>query len=110
MGFTFHLQHHSDPATGRKLDWIVNALKNIIEGQKQMTLDFSRLEADVTSIGTVVDSAVTLLQSVAQGIRDNVANQAELGKLADTIEVKATALGEAIAANQTPVEPAPPIE
>ena len=72
-----------------------------------MALDFSRVETEVSQIGTVVDSAVALLQAVAQDIRDNVANQAKLGQLADNLDAKATALGQAIEANQTPA-PTPP--
>lgn len=72
-----------------------------------MALDFTRLETEVSEIGTVVDSAVTLLQAVAQDIRDNVANQAKLGALADSLDAKAAALGAAIEANQAPTPPAP---
>jgi hypothetical protein len=103
----FHVHHHSDPAFERKLGRIEEALEIIIERLNRMALDFARIETEVSEIGTVVDSAVTLLQAVAQDIRDNVANQAKLNQLADNLDAKAAVLGQAIEANQTPA-PTPP--
>jgi hypothetical protein len=99
---TLHIHHHTDPALGRRLDRIEEALDTIIEGLQKMALDFNRLETEVTEIGTVVDSAVAVLQSVAQDNRDNIANQAKLGELADNLDAKAAALAAAIEAVPTP--------
>ncbi len=51
MGFTLHLQHHSDPATERKLNWIIKALQSLIEGHERMALDLTRLRAEISEIG-----------------------------------------------------------
>lgn len=92
----------SVPELSRRLARMEQALNLIIGKIEQMALDFVRLETEVAEIGTVVDSAVTLLNSVAQDIRDNIANQAKLGVLADNLDAKAAALGAAIEANTTP--------
>lgn len=92
----------SVPELSRRLARMEQALNLIIGKIEQMALDFVRLETEVAEIGTVVDSAVTLLNSVAQDIRDNIANQAKLGALADNLDAKAAALGAAIEANTTP--------
>jgi uncharacterized coiled-coil protein SlyX len=68
-----------------------------------MAIDFSRLETEVAEQGSVIQSAVTLLQQVAQGIRDNADNQRKVNAFADQLDAQANALAEAIAAN-TPAE------
>jgi hypothetical protein len=103
------INHHypnSDPDVARRLGRIEKALSHIIEKVEKMALDFVPLETEVAEIGTVVDSAVTLLGAIAQDIRDNIANQAKLAALATQLDDKARALGEAVAAN-TPADPAP---
>ena len=62
----------------------------------------------VNAQSTVVDSAVTLLQSLAQQIRDNVDNSDALNALADEIEANTSELADAVSAN-TPAEQ-PPVE
>lgn len=71
-----------------------------------MALNFQRLETEVAELSSVVDGVILLLTSLAQDIRDNVANQAKLEELATNIDSKANALAAAAAAN-TPAEPAP---
>jgi len=95
---------NSDPDISRRLGRIEKALTHIIEKVERMALDLGPITQEVTEIGTVVDSAVSLLQSIAQDIRDNIANQAKLSELATQLDTKATALGEAVAAN-TPADP-----
>lgn len=97
-------EHVSDPDTRRRLGGIEEALNTIIKRLNQMALNFSRLEAEVTEISSAVDSAVTLIQRIAQEIRDSITNQAKLEELANSLDAKATALAEAVAAN-TPAEP-----
>jgi ABC-type transporter Mla subunit MlaD len=68
----------------------------------------------VNAQSTVVDSAVTLLQSLAQQIRDNVDNSDALNALADEIEANTSELADAVSANtpaeQPPVEEQPPVD
>jgi chromosome segregation ATPase len=109
---TFFRRRDTDPEISRQLDRISEALIHLIRKTDRMALNFTRLENEVAELSTVVDSAVSLLQQVAQEIRDNVANQGKLEKLADSLDQKATVLGQAIAANTPGEEPEPvdPVE
>lgn len=79
-------------------------LTDIWKGIQALTLNFQRLETDVSNLTSVTQSVVTLLNSIAQEIRDSAANQAKLEELATKIESNATALSDAVVAN-TPTPP-----
>jgi hypothetical protein len=66
-----------------------------------MTAALDRISEEVTDIGNVVDGAVTLINNLAQEIRDNIGSEPALNALADTLDAKARALAEAVAANTT---------
>lgn len=71
-----------------------------------MSEQLDRLTTEVQQTGTVIDSAITLLNSLAQQIRDNATDPAALTQLADDLDAKQQALAAAITAN-TPASPAP---
>lgn len=64
-----------------------------------MSAELERLTTEVTEIGAVVDSAVTLINGLAQQIRDLATDPAALNALADELDTKANALAAAVAAN-----------
>lgn len=97
VGFTFHIQHHTDPATERKLDWIINALQYLIEGHQRMALDFSKLQAEISEIGADVAAIAQLVRTT------DPADQATINELADKLD----AHGKALEALITPPDPAP---
>jgi hypothetical protein len=66
--------------------------------------DLTRLTQEVAENTTVIESAVTLIEGLAQQIRDNIADQAKLEELADQLDSEANALAAKIAENT----PAPP--
>ena len=70
--------------------------------------DIDRLKTAVERNATVTGSAVTLIQGLAQQIRDAVDDPAELQALASSIETQAQGLADAITAN-TPTPPADPL-
>jgi hypothetical protein len=107
VSFTLHLQHHTDPATERKLDWIMKALRNIIEGQQNMARDFTKLEAELSENSSAIDSAVALITAVAQEIRDAAGDQARINDIADKLDAQSQRLAEAVVANQAPAPAAP---
>ena len=65
----------------------------------KMSAELDRLTAEVTEMGAVVDSAVTLINGLAQQIRDLATDPAALNGLADELDAKANALAAAVAAN-----------
>lgn len=103
---------------GSELDALRAEVRNLtaevvsVKGQlKDMTEALDRLTASVAAESAVIDSAVTLLGTLAQEIRDNIGDDAALNALADGIDAKKSALADAVAAN-TPAAPPtePPVE
>ncbi len=72
-----------------------------------MSAELDRVTAEVAENTEVVDSAVLLLDKLAQLIRDNAGSPAALNKLADDLDNSGNKLAAAVAAN-TPAEEPPP--
>ncbi len=68
-----------------------------------MNAEMERLTEEVGELTTVVESAVEMINGVAQIIRDNATNEAKLRSFADELDANSKKLAEAIAAN-TPEE------
>ncbi len=71
---------------------------------KKMSVSLDRLTTEVNENTAVIDSAVTLINGLAQQIRDAVDDPAKLNALADELDAKSNALAAAVTANT----PAPP--
>lgn len=69
-----------------------------------MAADLTRLTAAVERDSTVNQSAITLLNSLSQLIRDNATDPAALTALADQLDAQQQALADAVVAN-TPAQP-----
>lgn len=96
---------------GAILPEIITSLNAVHFGQIQMeeamALDLSALETEVSENSSVIDSAVTLLGSLAQEIRDAAGDPARITAIADALDANSGRLGEAVEANTIP---APPVE
>lgn len=64
-----------------------------------MAGELQRLQDSVTAEATVVQSAITLLSSLSDLIRQNASDPAALAKLADDVDAQKQALADAIVAN-----------
>lgn len=64
-----------------------------------MSAQLDRLATEVSENTTVVNSAITLINGLAQQIRDNATDPAALTALADQLDAQSNALSEAVAAN-----------
>ncbi len=93
------VSHHRDHTEHDML----TILKRIDKRIEKMALDFVPLTDKVTKIDNASDSVITLLQSIAQDIRDEAGNQTKLNELAANLDAKADALAAAVVAN-TPAE------
>jgi hypothetical protein len=87
----------------RKLDEImrgINALKRQQNrhGVKIMA-DLSRITASVAANGTVIGSAVTLIEQIAEALRNVSSDQGAIDALASDLETQAAALSAAIVQN-----------
>jgi uncharacterized protein YoxC len=104
MKFSLPRCFKTSPEITRRLDWMCQALKSICMEIKAMSQAFDRLTADVNSQGTVIDSLVTLVNGLAQQIRDTAGNETAANALADQIEANTKKITDAVAAN-TPAAP-----
>lgn len=80
-------------------------LHQIIERILIMSAELDRLTASVANVKTVAESAITLINGLAQQIRDNAGDPAALAKLADDLDADDAELAAAVSANT----PAPPV-
>ncbi len=64
-----------------------------------MSAILDRLTADVANLTSVDESAIALLNGLAQQIRDLAGDPAALAALADSIEAQNTSLASAVTAN-----------
>jgi hypothetical protein len=92
----------------RKLDEVLmrlNALKTTQHRQgKKLMADLSRITNSVAANGTVIGSAVTLIEQIAEALRNAGSDQGAIDALAADLEAQAAALAAAVAAN-TPAAP-----
>ena len=73
-----------------------------------MSAELDRLTTEVAENTTVIESAITLINRLADQIRNNTTDPAALTALADSLDSEANKLGAAVAAN-TPVVTPPPV-
>lgn len=88
----------------QKLDHIILQLDVINERTSRMAGNLDRVESEVTEISGTVDSAIALLNQLAQLIRDSAGDAEKANALADQLDAKGNDLAAAIVAN-TPEQP-----
>jgi hypothetical protein len=71
----------------------------ILTNQEQEMADLTRLTTEVSETNGVVDSAIALLNQLADLIRQTAGNQAEAEALADSLDAKQAELAAAIASD-----------
>jgi hypothetical protein len=103
----FHVIHSFDPALERKLDRLIGALEqsNGIGDYLMATLD--DLTAQVTANTSVEGSALTLIQGLADQLRNAGTDSGKLAALQNQLKASADKLAEAVATN-TPAYPSAP--
>lgn len=82
-------------------------IRQILEGQQAMANSLDALTAEVAQDTTVMASAVTLIQGLADAIKSAGTDPVALANLVSSLESSRTALAQAITAN-TPATPPPP--
>lgn len=104
MKIEIHHHHHHEPAVEQKLDRILQLLTFKLE-KIMATLD--QLTADVAADTSAVNSAVTLINGLAQQIKDAGTDPVALKALTDQLEANTASLSAAVVANTPAVPPAP---
>ena len=83
----------------KELRFVRSSLQTLATQGAMMAGELARLSTEVSEIGTVVDSAVSLINGLAQQIRDLATDPAALNALADSLDTKAGELAAAVVAN-----------
>jgi len=92
----------------KKLNKIIRKLDQITDKENEMSEELDLLTVEVAEIATVVDSAIVLLNGLAQQLLDIRDDPAAIEALALELDAKANELAAAVVANTPPVEP--PVE
>lgn len=102
-----HSHVHIHLKLGPGLAQVLNILRDGLKEISKMAGELERLTAEVAENTEVIASAVTLIEGLAEEIRNNAANPAKLNELADKLDAQSNALAAAVTAN-TPTPP--PVE
>lgn len=84
-------------------------LHKILERSDKMSAELDRLTTEVTETKSSVESVITLVDGLAQQIRDLANDPAALNALADELDAQQARIAAAVTAN-TPAPPEPPVE
>ena len=89
-----------------KLDEVLKTLRTLTKHEFQtdriMMADLSRITATVAANGTVMGSAVALIEQIAEALRNVGSDQGAIDALATELEAQAANMAAAVTAN-TPV-------
>lgn len=83
-------------------------LEQILEEIQTMSDAVNRLQADITNLTSISQSAVALITGMAQTIRDNATDPVALSALADQLEASSNDLAAAVTANTPAAAATPP--
>lgn len=101
MRFEVHHYHH-DPEVEVLLLEILGRIKHVEAGMSQTATALANLQAQVAQNETVEESAVTLIQGLAQQIAQAGTDPVALKALTDGLNKSATDLAASITANTPP--------
>jgi len=91
----------------QKLDAVLTALGTVLDMEVAQMADLSAIQQEVTDNADTTQAAITLLQGLAQMVRDNATDQTALNALADQLDSQSQALADAVVANTPAAAPAP---
>ncbi len=97
--FDVHVYLHSDPSA-----CATHTVDQLFAQGEAMSAALDKITAEVTETKGIIQSAVTLINGLAQQIRDLKDDPAALNALADSLDSDSKALADAVAAN-SPAEP-----
>jgi|SRR6478752_9882402 len=105
---------------GSLMNWSRDSIETKLERQHEllheingrinhMSAALDRLTAEVAETRSAAQSLITLVQGLAQQIRDNVDDSDALNQLADDLDAEQKDIADAVTANTTtpPINPAP---
>jgi cell division septum initiation protein DivIVA len=94
-----HVYWHGSLVEQQKLDLILDAVKTLIEEEKEIMADLTTLTAQVQQNTDVEASAIVLLNGLSAQIAQIKNDPVALQALADQLKTSSTSLADAITAN-----------
>lgn len=93
----------------KDLQHVIETALLLTQKLKKMDIEIEKLETEVSENTSATDSAIQLLTSLAQTIRDNAGNKAKMLELAGKLDANSNRLADAVTANTIQTEQ-PPVE
>ena len=94
-----YVHQANETALQQKVQFIADTVATLASQGAIMAGELARLQTEVTEMSGAVDSAITLINGLAQQIRDLATDPAALNALADSLDSKANELAAAVVAN-----------
>lgn len=94
-----YLHQSDETAILEELRFVRSTLETLASQGAIMAGELQRLQTEVAEMSGVVDSAIVLINGLAQQIRDLAQDPAALNAMADDLDAKANALAAAVVAN-----------
>ena len=91
----------------KRFDSVERTLNRIWKEVKKMSQELDDLTVEVTEMGTVIDSAILLIQGLAARLQEIADDPAAIRALATELDTQADELAAAVAA--VPPLPVPPV-
>jgi uncharacterized coiled-coil DUF342 family protein len=98
-GLHIHIHGHPDDETKKFMREMLATQQTIIQKLNKMADKFDVLTQEVTELGNVVDSAVTLLGSIADQVEEAKDDPEQIQEIVNNIRSKKDSLAAAVAAN-----------
>lgn len=99
LDVVFHIEGLDAVGISARLDVIEKKLDGLISEVRKMSKELENLTKEVGEIGSVVDSAIVLINGLSTQIVALKDDPAALQALADSLDDKASELAAAVAAN-----------
>ena len=97
--FSLRIDVYVHQANETALQFIADTVATLASQGALMAGELARLQTEVTEMSGAVDSAIMLINGLAQQIRDLATDPAALNALADSLDSKANELAAAVVAN-----------
>ena len=94
--------HWGEPLPREDLAYIKAAIKQLLHEVRAMSANLDRLTTEVTEMRGAVDSAIALINGLADVIRETAPTEEALAALADSLDAQVADLGAAVSANPLP--------
>lgn len=106
-----HYIHHDEPSQpDPRVDEMLQILRRLDQQEQSIMTDLISLSAAVAQSRTVQDSAISLINQIADALADAKTDPAAIQALADQLNAQAASLAAAVTENTPAAEEQPPVD